>query len=137
MNDFSSPGELRIRGRATFGINTPVTAPSSVRGAHVDSWHKLFVGLFYLRRPDDESTGGDLILYRRKPGRRRDRWAASIDFDDVEAVVTVPYEPNSYVLFLNTEDAIHGVSPRSVSSVPRYLVVTSGWFASAPEEIFS
>lgn len=132
LNDFRRPRALDVQGRATLALNTPVRQATSVRGPHVDSPHKCYVGLFYLRHPDDRSTGGDLELFRWKPGRVGKPWAAKIAADDVEVIETVPYEANTFALFLNTSDSIHGVTVRSSTDVPRYLVVTSGWFASAP-----
>lgn len=132
LNDYSRPQALDVQGRATLALNTPVRQVTSVRGPHVDSPHKCYVGLFYLRHPDDRSTGGDLELFRWKPGRVPKPWAAKIPPKDVEVVETVPYEANTFALFLNTSDSIHGVTVRSQTDVPRYLVVTSGWFASAP-----
>ena len=132
LNDYSRPQRLDVQGRATLALNTPVRQVTSVRGPHVDSPHKCYVGLFYLRHPADRSTGGDLELFRWKPGRVAKPWAAKIPADDVEVVETVRYEPNMFALFLNTSDSIHGVTVRSQTDVPRYLVVTSGWFASAP-----
>lgn len=92
--------------------NTPVTAePTSVRAGHLDNPNKLFVGLFYLRHPDDDSTGGDLELYRYRPG--------SPVFDDheiadryIEPVKTISYEKNVLVMFLNSPQALHGVTVR-------------------------
>ncbi len=132
LNDFRRPHALDVKGRSTLALNTPVREVTSVRGPHVDSAHKCYVGLFYLRHPEDRSTGGALELFRWKPGREQRPWASKIKPSDVEIVETVPYEANTYVVFLNTSDSIHGVSVRSESDVPRYLVVTSGWFASAP-----
>ena len=74
-------------------------------------------------------------LFRWKSGKPRTRWASKISDNELEFIETVPYRPNTYVLFLNTDDAIHGVTIRSKSKVPRYLCVTSGWFSSAPERI--
>lgn len=136
MNDFKHPQNLQIRGRATLALNTPVFEPTSVRGPHVDSRHKCFVGLYYSRHPEDTSDGGDLEIYRWKKSARRQRWAGQISLDDVEIVTSVPYRKNTLVIFLNTDDAIHAVSPRGKSAVPRYLSVLSGWFPSAPERAF-
>ena len=99
--------------------NTPVTAePTSVRSGHLDNPNKLFVGLFYLRHPDDDSTGGDLELYRYRPGRPvfdgheiADRY--------IEPVETIRYEKNVLVMFLNSPLALHGVTVRQKTPVPR------------------
>jgi hypothetical protein len=132
LNDYARPASVNVQGRATLALNTPVRKMTSVRGPHVDSPHKCYVGLFYLRHPADRSTGGALELFRWKPGRIGTPWAARIAAEDVEIVETIPYEANTYVCFLNTSDAIHGVTMRSETDFPRHLVVTSGWLASAP-----
>ncbi len=113
-----------LRGRDTFAtaevlldaqicINSPVIAkPSSVRGPHVDKPNKLFAGLYYLRPPEDEATsGGELEFYRHlKPDAYFDK--AQLDPADVELTGTVPYRGNTLVLFLNSLNAVHGVTPR-------------------------
>ncbi len=103
---------------AQICVNTPVTVPSSVRGAHIDASDKLFAGLFYLRRPDDTSTGGDLEILRPiDPAYEiKDRFLAD---DLVECVSTVKYDQNMLVLFVNTLHSLHGVSVRSVTDKPR------------------
>ena len=106
---------------AQIGINTPVIGTSStVRGPHLDSPDKLFTGLFYLRHPDDRSTGGELELYVSKSsdfGRN-----LSLDINDVQPRARIPYQPNTFVMFLNTPHSLHGVTPRSVTQYPRYFV---------------
>ena len=47
---------------AQISVNTPVQHSTSVRNAHVDNSNKLFSGLFYLRKADDQSVGGDLDI---------------------------------------------------------------------------
>jgi len=128
------PGETwraGVRGRDDFEaadvlldaqicINTPVAAPTSVRGFHVDRPDKLFAGLYYLRAPDDRSCGGDLQIARFRAARRFREY--EIDERDVEVVRTVPYARNVLVMFLNGRDAVHGVTPRAVGPQPRRFV---------------
>jgi hypothetical protein len=102
-------------------INSPVTEGSSVRGPHLDSPRKLFNALLYFRHPDDRSTGGDLEFYRLKGGRAPDKWSA-IDPDLVERTHVVPYRANTLVMFINSPGALHGVSRRSVTPLPRRYV---------------
>lgn len=107
---------------AQISVNTPVVGtPTSVRAAHLDDADKLFAGLFYLRRPDDDSTGGDLELYRFKRGPRGLRGTAIYE-SFVDTADTVPYAANTLVLFLNSPDSVHGVTPRSRTQVPRTFV---------------
>ncbi|HVF35245.1 MAG TPA: 2OG-Fe(II) oxygenase [Candidatus Saccharimonadia bacterium] len=107
---------------AQICLNTPVvSAPSSVRGPHVDKPNKLFAGLYYLRPPADADTiGGELELYGyRNRAARFD--GAEISPDDVVLARTVPYRGNTFVLFLNSLEALHGVTPRQVTPNTRYF----------------
>ena len=98
-----------------------VRQASSVRGAHLDTSDKLFVGLYYLRHPDDASTGGELQLYG--PRARRLPWVGAFDSKDRFGLSeTVPYEHNVLVLFLNSIHSVHLVTPRSPTPYPRLLV---------------
>ena len=124
LNDLSA--ELRSSQNADvfldalICLNSPVVGgPSSVRRAHVDDPHKLFTGIYYLRDPDDTSTGGDLEFYRFK-GRTRFR-IAEVDDRHVQVVKTIKYQANTLVLFVNNINALHGVTERSVTPFPRYL----------------
>lgn len=106
-----------------FGVNSPVKEKTAVRGPHVDDTHKLYAGLLYFRFPDDQSEGGDLVLYRAKNGNkyyqdgRRD-----IPAHFLEPFRVVPYRANTLVMYLNTPHSIHGVSPRAVTPLHRRYV---------------
>jgi hypothetical protein len=108
---------------AQICVNTPVMGrASSVRKGHVDRLDKLFAGLFYLRDPEDTSAGGDLELYRFRPGGERRFNDKYIDDRWIETAATVAYERNVFVLFLNGPWALHGVTPRSPSQTPRLFL---------------
>ncbi len=108
---------------AIISINTPVVnKPNSIRQAHVDLPDKLFAGLFYMRDPQDRSTGGDLELYRFKKGKPCGFKNCEVDDLYVERVKTISYEQNVLVLFLNSSYSLHGVSVRSLTEYPRYFV---------------
>jgi hypothetical protein len=127
--------ELRagIRDRDTFesadvlleaqaAVNTPVTGPaSSVRRGHIDDPNKLFVGLYYLRPPDDYSTGGDLELYRYRPGRPVFE-GHEIDDRYIEVVKTVPYRRNTLIVFMNSPASLHGVTVRQQTDATRLFL---------------
>jgi hypothetical protein len=97
---------------AHISINTPVIGkPTSVRKVHVDDPRKLYAGLFYMRRPEDDSIGGDLVLYRwARDDYRFDRQHTFEKY--VVEIETLPYTPNTFILFLNSIDSLHGVTPR-------------------------
>jgi len=112
--------------------NTPVLRrPSSPRRAHIDQSVKLFFGLYYFRRPDDDSTGGHLELYRYRRGvpegfvqksTEPAKLSRSIPDSYLDVVQTIRNEPNLLFFALNSVYATHGVSVRSVTSVPRNFV---------------
>ncbi len=113
-------GDADVRLDCQFVMNTPVTNKSSVKTAHIDLCDKIFSALFYMRDPRDRSAGGDLDLYdwRRTPRFVKHRTLGR----DVELVKTVPYRANSYVCFVNSPHAVHGVSPRDITDVPRRYI---------------
>lgn len=105
-----------------FGMNSPVLRSTSVRGAHLDNPAKLFAGLLYFRARGDDSAGGDLELYRPRAGRRVRRSGSRVEPGSVAVAASIPYAPNTLVMWLNSPLAIHGVSPRSVTPIPRRYV---------------
>lgn len=117
-----------------ISVNTPVTArPDSVRRAHLDDPNKLFAALFYLRHPDDDSTGGDLEIC--VPTDRPRGFRGPLVYDRfVKPVRTVKYQRGTLVMFLNTADSLHGVTVRSRTDVPRYFV---NFVAEVKDPLFS
>ena len=124
-------GEADVRLDCQFVMNTPVTRKSSVKTAHVDLCDKIFSALFYMRDPRDVSEGGDLNIYnwRREPRFVKHRALHR----DVELVKTVPYSANSYLCFVNSPQAVHGVSPRETTEVPRRYI---NFIAELPVKAF-
>jgi hypothetical protein len=108
---------------AQICINAPVLEPAPViKQAHVDRPQVVYAGLFYLRHPNDRSTGGNLEIYRFKKGRTHSFQGQYIDDKHVERVKTVHYERNVLVLFVNSVHSLHGVTARSVTDTPRCFV---------------
>jgi hypothetical protein len=123
---------------AQIAFNTPVVGvASSVKGAHVDRPRALYGGTFYLRREDDRSEGGALELLRMRGGNRGKFDHVFASNDDVELARTVPYEHNVLVCWVNSIDALHRVSPRTVTPTYRYYVnllaeVRVPWYDNTP-----
>ncbi len=104
-----------------FGVNSPVTRGSSVRSAHVDHPTKLFNALLYCRAPDDDTPGGDLVLYRCT-GTPAYSNGSSILPTRIVAAKRIAYRANRLVLFLNSPWSVHGVAPRPPTPhVRRYI----------------
>ena len=124
-------GEAEIRLDCQFVMNTLVTHASSVKTPHVDLCDKIFSGLFYFRDPGDKVSGGDLDIYAWK---RQPRFVKHRAMDrDIRVVETVPYSANTYLCFVNSQKAVHGVSPRGVTTIPRRYI---NFIAELPIEVF-
>jgi uncharacterized protein YheU (UPF0270 family) len=116
-------GDADVLLDAQPSINSPVIdTPTAVRRAHLDKPETLLAGLYYLRHPEDESTGSDLEIYRFKGNRPHGLNGRAVNDHLVEVVDTVRYERNTLVLFLNSIKSLHGVTVRSQTPVPRYFV---------------
>ena len=110
-----------------IGINTTSDLTSSVRKDHVDGMQKLFGGLLYFKRTDDDATGGDLDLSRWKYDQSLTiNKSTELNKNQIEFVTKVKYEPNTAIFWVNSPGAIHGVTPRGPSKVSRRLVYFSG-----------
>ncbi|MDE1149940.1 MAG: 2OG-Fe(II) oxygenase [Azospirillaceae bacterium] len=120
-------GDHRIIQDARMEINTPVRGrPSSSRRAHLDTPNRLFSCLFYLRTPEDDAVGGDLLLYRWRPGATRRADTYELPEEAVEVAATVPYAANRLVIFPQNIDALHGVGIRHPTPhTRRYVFITA------------
>jgi len=106
-----------------FIYNSPSTVPAQLAVPHLDRPVALYAGLFYLRVPGDESTGGDLELWRFRTGKRLfDLDRQTVLVDCIERMTTIPYQPNTLVLFPHSAESVHAVSERSPSLYPRLHV---------------
>jgi len=120
-------GDLKIgvRGTGEFDLvldcqiafNAPGGA-SHTRGPHLDSTDELIAGLLYMPVEGDEA-GGNLELYRWTGERKIEGKAEAIG---TEHVKTIPYKANQLILFVNTWDALHGLTVREATDVPRRYV---------------
>ncbi len=104
------------------------TQQRTVRGPHVDRPSELFAALLYFRSPEDDSTGGDLIvseakepdaLYSSASSIRVDHAPMEINESRVTPTDTGYYQANTLVLFLNSPKSIHAVSSRSATDIAR------------------
>lgn len=96
--------------------------PETVRTIHLDNSRELFAGLLYMRRPEDVSTGGDIHVYRKLVSHPTYTGIREVDPTQVVSAGSVPYQANTMILFLNTADTLHGVTPRlNANCVRRYV----------------
>lgn len=106
--------------------NTPVKTPGQPNKVHFDATNALYAGLYYLRDDDDDSMGGDLQLWRWKPGYSDRKKASEYDEDisprHIELVKTIRYEANTFVLLLNGINSLHSVTRREPTPHTRKFV---------------
>lgn len=119
-----------------FGINSPVTTQSSVRGPHIDLPYKLFNALLYFREENDMSTGGEFLIHRAKTRRVHQDENYDIAERSVYEVAKVPYRANTLIMMLNTSRSIHGVAPRQPTEYTRRYVNLLGECYSLPTKKF-
>jgi hypothetical protein len=113
-------GHYFLKTECQPGINTPVTEECSVRGPHIDNPVELYGGLLYMKA-GDEPDGGDLEIYKYK-STPRFIGKLGVDRDNVELLSSVKYEPNTFVMFINSINSLHGVTNRPVTTKTRKLV---------------
>jgi len=95
-----------------------VAKASSSKGPHWDSPRTKWAGILYCRHPDDHA-GGNLQLYDvPSPRFYKDRFTRNHG----EPFLTIPYEANVFVCWVNTPLAIHGVSVRQPTEFSRRFI---------------
>jgi hypothetical protein len=112
---------------------SPVTAPSTSSRCHVDREVALYGGLLYMRPPDDNVPGGDLALYRFRGAERAYDEQRFVDARLIEPVRIIPYAANRLVFFVHSPVALHGVTARAVTPLPRLHV---NFLAELPSKVF-
>tara|TARA_B100001287_G_scaffold227325_1_gene197233 strand:+ start:1492 stop:2307 length:816 start_codon:yes stop_codon:yes gene_type:complete len=126
LRGFNSHKRNKVLMDAQISINTPVEKLSSVRKAHLDNTNKFFSGLFYLRLPNDDSRGGNLQLCKWREeytlSKKIKLYRESLHQNHYEVFDELKYENNLAVLFLNSIESLHSVTPRYETSYPRCFV---------------
>ncbi len=105
------------------GVNTPVYKENTFnRGPHIDKPNTIIAGLFYLKKDDDESKGGNFVI-NEKIGKISFVPKAEVkEVNNVKICKEVKYTRNKVVFFLNSLDSIHSVSIREKTNYCRRLV---------------
>jgi len=118
----------------------------SVRGPHVDRPTELYAALLYFRHPDDDSQGSNLEVcqalqpqevYPSESQVKVDHLPMELDEQKVKVVDSAQYEANTLVLFINTKQSIHAVSPRNATPIARrHINFTADLFGLANNGLF-
>ena len=98
----------------------------------------MFAILLYFKDAEDDTAGGDLEIYRWRNPKKKYFLGSEADPSAAERVDTVPYKANTMVMFRNTQDSLHAVTPRAPSRHTRKLVNIIGEVGEAfPHGLFS
>jgi hypothetical protein len=92
-----------------------------VLGPHVDGGGIWFVGLLYMGNPEDQE-GGELQLCEWIGERQWIRGNRAAE-DSTRPAKTIPYRHNLFVGWINSNDAVHQVSPRKSHTYRRFVNV--------------
>ncbi|MEC7568270.1 MAG: hypothetical protein VYA01_04585 [Bacteroidota bacterium] len=111
-------------------MHKPITDRTS-RTPHLDNPIEIYAGLLYMPHPDDSGTGGEFQIHHSKGTITEvNKTLGRQVYDDNNGGVayTVPYKPNTFAMFLNTQKAIHSVSMRERPTQYRRSVNIIGEF---------
>ena len=109
-----SEGNTRIVTDTQFVIHEPIKA-GTTRTSHIDNPLEIYAGLLYMRQRGDKAKGGDFVIYDtpqidkvvEKTGRQIPK-----SFGELKENKTISYKENTFVMFLNSNKSVHGVTPR-------------------------
>ena len=106
-----------------FVVHDPINT-GTTRTTHIDNPQELYAGLLYFRQATDNSIGGDFEIFDTKENievhKLKGREVSQ--YTNKTLVRTVKYEPNTFVMFLNTGRSVHGVTPRQNATVERLSI---------------
>ena len=109
-----------------FAVNTPPKVASRVRGPHIDNPIELYAGMIYFpteeyRDQDITDAGGELGLFKWKTNPKF-IGKAECEEIDVGYYKTIRYKPGNMIFWINSPQAVHGVSIRVPGHPPRRYV---------------
>jgi len=106
-----------------FVVHNPITT-GTTRTTHIDNPQELYAGLLYFRQATDNSTGGDFEIFDTNEvvGVHKLKGREVSQDTDKSLVRTVKYQPNTFVMFLNTGKSVHGVTTRQNATVERLSI---------------
>ena len=110
-----------------FVIHEPLPKNETTRTAHLDNPIEIYAGLLYMKKEHDDSTGGDFTIYEvQEPVATKD---IRVVTSKIKPVATVPYKPNTFCMFLNVKNSVHGVTPRVNATEIRRSINIIGEFS--------
>jgi hypothetical protein len=117
-------GNTKIVTDTQFVIHEPIKS-GTTRTSHIDNPLEIYAGLLYMRQRGDKAKGGDFVIYDtpeinsvvEKTGRQIPKSAGELIENKA-----IRYKENTFVMFLNSNKAVHGVTPRVDSGHDRLSI---------------
>lgn len=104
-------------------VHQPLPNDKTTRTTHVDNPGEIYAGLLYMKPKHDLSSGGDFVIHDTRPVKKViKKGGRPVDSSFENPVKLVPYQANTFVMFLNIAKSVHGVTPRQNASLPRRSV---------------
>lgn len=97
-----------------FVVHEPVDQTGTSRTPHVDNPVEIYAGLLYMRPRIDNSSGGNFSIHKTTGPITEVNKSLGRQIDDSlhSPVKQVPYQRNTFCMFLNVKDSVHSVTPR-------------------------
>lgn len=111
-----------------FVVHDPIPETQSTRPAHLDNGVEIYAGLLYMKKPEDESVGGNLTLHKLFNPLTELAKDRIIPNELHAPIVQVPYKENTFAMFLNVPDSVHSVTPRVNAKEARRSINIIGEF---------
>lgn len=130
-------GDTRVVTDTQFVVHQP--HHTTTRTNHIDNPIEFYAGLLYFKQRGDRSSGGDFMIYDSPEikAAHKDRGREIHKDILLKDHTSVPYKENTFVMFLNSNKAVHGVTPRVDASVDRLSVNIIGEYDNPKDCTFT
>ena len=113
-------GWARVRGDALL-----VSDQTNYRiGPHTDAAHRLITFLYYLPH-DERFREFGTSIYSPKDPQFTCQGGPHHPFDGFHLEKTIPFLPNSLLMFCRTDQSFHGVEPIQAQNITRHLLINN------------
>lgn len=104
-------------------VHKPLPDDQTTRTTHIDNPGEIYAGLLYMKPKHDTSEGGNFVIHETKPVKKvRKKGGRPVDSSFENPVKTIPYQANTFVMFLNLPKSVHGVTKRKNAKLSRRSV---------------
>ena len=97
-----------------FVVHEPVDQTGTSRTPHVDNPVEIYAGLLYMRKTEDTSAGGNFTIHETtgKITEVNKTLGRQVEDSLHNPIKQIPYNRNTFCMFLNVSNSVHSVTPR-------------------------